>query len=295
MIRIKLSRMNGILFGIVLLTNLALYLSQETNNRRQNNTSTSYKSQNGNYTTEGGLIGEEDARRIGEEQRERQRLQAEARKRRRQREKEREGIAAAKQTLQSTTSENCDWKAAPLALVKGRICGVHYKVLGLDRTKSIDKTDIKKAYRQKSLALHPDKNHAPEASSAFKFVQEAYECLVADECKEAYDERLRQAEQQISWERDQMKQHLVHNSIQALSQIHYYISVAANHVYQAGLDIWDLAGEVELTIMGLPRPVGRVILGALLFFKARYLLKLHGLAYVVMRANWELARIKGLV
>ena len=78
-----------------------------------------------NTTSGTDIIGEEDARRMSEEQQERQRQQAEARKRRRQREKEREGQLAAKQTLQLASSEACDWKSSPLALVKGHICGVH--------------------------------------------------------------------------------------------------------------------------------------------------------------------------
>jgi hypothetical protein len=247
-----------------------------------------------NATSGTDIIGEEDARRMSEEQQERQRQQAEARKRRRQREKEREGQLAAKQTLQLASSEACDWKSSPLALVKGHICGVHYKVLGLDRSRPVDKADVKKAYRQKSLALHPDKNNAPDAATAFKIVQDAYECLVSDECKETYDEQLRLSEQQISWEREQLKSQLARASLHALSQLHYYLSVAANHVYQAGLDIWDLAGEVEMNIMGAPRPVGRVVLAALLALKARYLLKLHGLAYVIMRCNFELAKARGV-
>ena len=237
----------------------------------------------------GGVIGEEDARR------ERQRLQSETRKRRRQREKEREGLVAAKQTLQASMSESCDWRASPMSALRGQMCGAQYKVLGLDRRRSPDKAEIKKAYRQKSLALHPDKNHAPEASAAFKLVQEAYECLIADECKDAYDEQLRQSELQIAWERDQVRSQVVQHALQGLSQLHYYVSVAANHVYQAGLDIWDLAGEVEVSVLGAPRPVGRVVLAAILFFKARYLLQLHGLAYAVMRVNFELAKARGLL
>jgi len=243
----------------------------------------------------GGVVGEEDARRMTEEQRERQRLQAESRKRRRQREKEREGVVSAKQTLHAALSEACEWRAAPLAAVRGRMCGAHYKVLGLDRRRSPDKTEIKKAHRQKTLLLHPDKNHAPEASAAFKIVQDAYECLVADDCRETYDEQLRQSEMQIAWERDQFRSQLAHHSIQGLFQIHHYVSVAANHVYQAGLDIWDLAGEVEVSVFGAPRPVGRAVLGALLFFKARYLLQLHALAYIILRANFELAKSRGML
>ena len=79
----------------------------------------------------------------------------------------------------------------------------YYKVLGLDRSLGkVDKNGIKKAYRSKSLLLHPgdytnikfshlckihliilnhitiiDKNPAPESSAAFKMLTDAYECL----------------------------------------------------------------------------------------------------------------------
>lgn len=246
-------------------------------------------------TTTTSVIGEEDAQRLGEEQRERRRSQAEARKRRLQRDKEREGVVAAKRTLLAASTEACDWKSSPLAIIKGSICGVHYKVLGLDRKREPDKGEIKKAYRAKSLALHPDKNHAPEATSAFKIIQEAYECLSSDECRERYDETLSASEKTIAWEREQMKLTLVRHSLHAAGQLHYYFSVAANHVYQAGLDIWDLVGEVEVNVLGVSRPVGRLLLATLLFFKARFLLKLHAASYVVMRLNFELAKARGLL
>lgn len=89
------------------------------------------------------------------------------------------------------STEYCDWKTQPLAVIRGEVCGSYYKVLGLDRKRGIiDKTDIKKAYRQKSLNVHPDKNSSPEANEAFKVVQEAYECLIDANCKTNYDRQL---------------------------------------------------------------------------------------------------------
>lgn len=243
-----------------------------------------------------GVVGEEEtSQRMSEEQRERQRLQAEARKRRRQRDREREGVAAAKETLQAAQSENCDWRASPLANLRGRVCGVHYKVLGLDRRRSPDKKDIKQAFRQKSLALHPDKNSAPEASTAFKIATDAYECLLSDECKETYDEQLRQSESQIAVERDQIRSQLVQHSQQGLQNFWYCVVVGADYVNQLALQIWDQAGEVEAVVFGEPRPVGRMVLSALLFFKARWLLQLHGLTYFVQRLNVELVKSRGLL
>ena len=107
---------------------------------------------------------------------EKARMQAEARRRRRERERQRDNMLQVESTILAASSDQCDWKKSPLLLVKGQVCGVHYKVLGLERT--ADKADIKKAHRAKSLSLHPDKNKAPEAATAFKFVSDAYECLV---------------------------------------------------------------------------------------------------------------------
>lgn len=105
------------------------------------------------------------------------RMQAEARRRRREKERQRENMLQVESTILAASSDQCDWKKSPLLLVKGQLCGTHYKVLGVDR--SADKSDIKKAHRAKSLSLHPDKNKAPEAATAFKLVSDAYECLVS--------------------------------------------------------------------------------------------------------------------
>jgi DnaJ-class molecular chaperone len=72
-----------------------------------------------------------------------------------------------------------------------------YKLLGISR--SATPKEIKKAYRQKSLEFHPDKNKAEGASDKFTEINRAYEVLSDEEKKGIYDrqgeEGLKQHEQ----------------------------------------------------------------------------------------------------
>ncbi len=140
-----------------------------------NNTDQSGRSDSDTSSLESAMSGENGMGGLTAE--DKARLQAEARKRRREKERQRENMLQVESTILAASSDQCDWKKSPLLLVKGQVCGIHYKVLSLDR--NADKSDIKKAHRAKSLALHPDKNKAPEATTAFKLVSDAYECLVS--------------------------------------------------------------------------------------------------------------------
>lgn len=61
----------------------------------------------------------------------------------------------------------------------------YYDVLGLQKTATTD--EIKKAYRKKSLKVHPDKNKAASAEPAFKRLSQAYACLSDDDKRRKYD------------------------------------------------------------------------------------------------------------
>lgn len=65
----------------------------------------------------------------------------------------------------------------------------YYFVLGL--TSNANQEEIKSAYRQRALELHPDL-HGPD-SEPFLEVQEAYSVLSDPPSREAYDARLRQS------------------------------------------------------------------------------------------------------
>ncbi|XP_066173980.1 dnaJ homolog subfamily B member 14 isoform X4 [Sylvia atricapilla] len=61
-------------------------------------------------------------------------------------------------------------------------CRNYYEVLGV--SKDAGEEDLKKAYRKLALKFHPDKNHAPGATEAFK-------SLHADICKNHSDKTLK--------------------------------------------------------------------------------------------------------
>lgn len=64
----------------------------------------------------------------------------------------------------------------------------HYRVLGIPRDASAQ--EVKRAYRERVKACHPDRNGSPQASTVFQAVHAAYETLRDDDRRRSYDERL---------------------------------------------------------------------------------------------------------
>ena len=234
---------------------------------------------------------DENQRQREKDEADRAKAQNEARRKRAHKDKQNFGHQSAKTLMRAGESDECDWTKQPIPFLKGELCGAHYKVLGLDRKGKLpDKTEIKKAYRQRSLEVHPDKNPSPEAAAAFKVVQDAYECLSDERCKDEYEYKLERDEERISYHRQLVTDRFFRKSQEILLRVNYYATMGANYIYQTALDVWEAAGEIEVEIFDEPRPVGKWLLGALLFWKGRFLLKIYGLSYTLLRVNHELAQ-----
>ena len=62
----------------------------------------------------------------------------------------------------------------------------YYEIIGIPKTATEE--EIKKAYKKLALKLHPDKNHAPQSTEAFKKVTQAFACLTDKNKRKVYDE-----------------------------------------------------------------------------------------------------------
>jgi len=181
----------------------------------------------------------------------------------------RDGLHAAKATIQAGNSESCDWWKDSLPLLKGEVCGKYYKVLGID--KSADRASIKKAYRAKSLDLHPDKNPSQAAQPAFNLINEAYECLSDERCRRKYDESIFEEELKIiSW-RQQKLQDIKNFASDAIFNLYVCIVVAAGTYFRAAYYVWEFVGKWMYSDF----PVGRCALILGLLVKGRRLLFLQ--------------------
>ncbi len=68
----------------------------------------------------------------------------------------------------------------------------YYAILGVPRNASEE--DIRRAYREAALRLHPDQNEGPQATELFLQVNRAYELLIDSSQRESYDLELMEFE-----------------------------------------------------------------------------------------------------
>uniref|UniRef100_A0A1A7XZ13 DnaJ homolog subfamily B member 14 n=1 Tax=Iconisemion striatum TaxID=60296 RepID=A0A1A7XZ13_9TELE len=64
-------------------------------------------------------------------------------------------------------------------------CKDYYEVLGVNKEANDD--ELKRSYRKLALKFHPDKNHAPGATEAFKKIGNAYAVLSSPDKRRQYD------------------------------------------------------------------------------------------------------------
>ncbi len=72
----------------------------------------------------------------------------------------------------------------------------HYSILGVSRNASVE--EIRRAYREAALRLHPDKNPGPEAAELMLQVNKAYEVLSEEDLRAAYDQQLTEREAEMA-------------------------------------------------------------------------------------------------
>ncbi|XP_033871467.1 dnaJ homolog subfamily B member 14 [Acipenser ruthenus] len=87
--------------------------------------------------------------------------------------------SATKETAKSFTKDQVE------GVQRIKKCKNYYEVLGV--TKEANEEELKKAYRKLALKFHPDKNHAPGATDAFKKIGNAYAVLSNSEKRKQYD------------------------------------------------------------------------------------------------------------
>lgn len=223
--------------------------------------------------------------------------QQEARRNKLMKERKKMGKSAAAKIINASLNDNCDWRRQPWQFIKGELCGAHYKVLGLNRRDFLhhhDKAAIKRAHRQVSLLVHPDKNPSQDAQTAFKILQDAYECLIDDDCKEKYDLQLRVKEEMLLNGRREMKNRMLHKLFYGVEFVHYWISVAASYIDDFAMYLWDYVDDFQLNLFDHDVPIGRVLLVSLVYILFKPLLFLYSISFVVNRMNYELARHRGL-
>ncbi|KAJ8284873.1 hypothetical protein COCON_G00037230 [Conger conger] len=85
----------------------------------------------------------------------------------------------ATETARSYTTDQLD------SVKRIKECKDYYEILAVDKDASED--DLKRAYRKLALKFHPDKNHAPGATEAFKAIGNAYAVLSNTDKRRQYD------------------------------------------------------------------------------------------------------------
>lgn len=74
----------------------------------------------------------------------------------------------------------------------------YYRVLGVPRNATTDQ--LRRAYRQAALKLHPDRNENPGDTELFLSISQAYETLIDEQARATYDKQLAEEEAALAAE-----------------------------------------------------------------------------------------------
>lgn len=186
-------------------------------------------------------------------------------------ESKRQRESVVKETIRAGSSEACDILKNPMGVIRGESCGLHYKVLGINRKKSpVDKSTVRKAYHKLSLSTHPDKNggNGKDAEAAFNLVQSAYDCLSDPDCQREYNYKLDSIEEDTQYRRRMIKERVTEEVKAAANAIREGAVSVASFVVKVAEDV---AHRLEWKVNILDRTVdaGNFIASCLLFIFCR--------------------------
>lgn len=228
----------------------------------------------------------------------------EAIRRRKAEEFKRRSQQAVRDTIDASRTESCEvnFSFDPFVLVsntlrsfKGEMCGSYYKILDVDKNTlnaNIDENErkklLKKKYRQLSLTVHPDKHGgSAEAHVAFEKVQDAFDCLSDDSCRQMYDNKLNSIELSILQSRLQTKDLVVKALKKSFKIVHYYISVAAYSIHRMGSKVASFFDKWRISLFedSVSLPIGKMAMWLIIALKAKSLFLVYGIAYTIVALN----------
>lgn len=97
-----------------------------------------------------------------------------------------------------------------------------YTLLGVPRNATTD--ELRRAYRRAAMKLHPDRNQDPGETELFLRISQAYETLMNEETRTAYDQELAAQEEQLA-ESAALRTTVIHSRSAVLEldepQVHY--------------------------------------------------------------------------
>lgn len=125
----------------------------------------------------------------------------------------------------------------------------YYRLLGVNTTASSE--EIKRAYRQKAIRYHPDKNPSNKALEEFRQISEAYNVLIDSKSRAEYDRKLISREEKLrNFSGDKpkgTKKSKLFEIKKILSSIFTKTSIIKNRIHRPAKG-FDIRKEMTITI-----------------------------------------------